>query len=392
MSTKACFIDSSSYRNKLNNKDCESLIYGVPNDKLNVLDTEERSLLNKKANLQRRWKENVAKYNDELRDANERSILPYGSALEECDLGRDCKLRTEKKVVFGDSNRCGLDWDEVAKRNEHEGAKKAATEIIGPANTKNAPDKILMGKLRGMLCHDIGRKLPQDFALSQVFPEFPISNTTEPTDVQKKAIKFMYKTTTQSMYDDINFDLSNYSRLHYPLNTLERSADPLILSTLRNKGLPGTSSWQPQHLSADVYDKELLRRDFSKVSRPPDFCAQMRRAHQIASYSCEESLLRKEKQEDEALKKEIEKNKESWEAEQRAHPPAKLPGTYDPVIGSGAPQNWAPRVLSVDDLVSKKVEQKTLWQKAVDLPAPEPYCKRKVTFAPKPAEDTKPCQ
>ncbi|BHF66258.1 hypothetical protein SprV_0200927400 [Sparganum proliferum] len=207
------------------------------------------------------------------------------------------------------------------------------------------------------------------------------------------------------------------------------SADPLILSTLRNKGLPATSSWQPQHLPADVYDKELLRRDFSKVSRPPDFCAEMQRAHQIASYSgciapketsmditdktvpfeprtlvrsgkisdkfspsCEDSLHRREKQEDEALKKEIEKKKEAWEAEQWAHPPAKLPGTYDPVIGSGAPQNWAPRALSVDDLVSRKVEQKTLWQKAVDLPAPEPYCKRKVTFAPKSTEDTKLCQ
>nr|VZI19178.1 unnamed protein product [Spirometra erinaceieuropaei] len=343
--------------------------------------------------------------------------------------GKDCKLRTEKKVVFGDSNRCGLDWNKVAKTDETEAAQKAPAEVRSRSDPKNAPDKILMGKLRGMLCHDIGRKLPQDFALSQVFPEFPISNTSEPTEVQKKAIKFMYKTTTQSMYDDIKFDLSNYSRLHYPLNTLERSADPLILSTLRNKGLPATSSWQPQHLSADVYDKELLRRDFSKVSRPPDFCAEMQRAHQIASYSgciapketsmditdktvpfeprtlvrsgkisdkfspsCEDSLHRREKQEDEALKKEIEKNKEAWEAEQWAHPPVKLPGTYDPVIGSGAPQNWAPRALSVDDLVSRKVEQKTLWQKAVDLPAPEPYCKRKVTFSPKSTEDTKLCQ
>lgn len=80
-----------------------------------------------------------------------------------------------------------------------------------------------------------------------------------------------------------------------------------------------------------------------------------------------------------AFKEELAKSHEAEMARRMNDLPCNLPGTYVGRIGTAVPPDWQPRDPPTE--AERRNIEKTIWERATDLPKPARLCYQKCTVA-----------
>lgn len=151
-------------------------------------------------------------------------------------------------------------------------------------NSQKISDTVLKSRLGGWTSAKDSRSKENQlnvntFNLRDIFPNMQIPKYAGDEERNQLAKNYMYTTSTQEAYSQVNWDSKLPKKLHAPTSTFEKFVDPLKLSDQTDHR---TQIWQTS--IGETWDRRQDR-TFHLSKEPVRFVAPLTRAKQIPGYS-----------------------------------------------------------------------------------------------------------
>ncbi|XP_071812440.1 protein SPMIP7-like [Apostichopus japonicus] len=165
--------------------------------------------------------------------------------------------------------------------------KTTMSNELGTWNSRLISDALLRAKLGGWTSQQDPRVVKHERGkLNQRLESRQVKGTADAIDKvpdwkEKAALRYVYTSSTQRSYEDIDWDMKLPPKVLPPATTLERQADPVSHRYTDNKRYdPRAHYWQSLGRSWDSFQP----RDGFHITGPIAFCSVNRRNDQIPCY------------------------------------------------------------------------------------------------------------